>query len=45
LTSVECSFGLEERRLFMRPSGRLFRAAVQEGAQRTVENLKQLLEN
>jgi light-regulated signal transduction histidine kinase (bacteriophytochrome) len=36
---------LEERELFMRPFKKLIRTALQEGAQRTVENLKQLLEN
>jgi light-regulated signal transduction histidine kinase (bacteriophytochrome) len=39
------SFAFEERGLFMRPFENLIRTALQEGAQRRVENLKQLLEN
>jgi len=44
-TQMVFSFELEERELFLRPFERLFRATLQEGAQRTVENLKHLLEN
>ena len=44
-TQMVFSFELEERELFMRPFEKLIRATLQEGAQRTVENLKQLLEN
>lgn len=44
-TQMVFSFELEERKLFMRPFERLIRTALQEGAQLTVENLKQLLEN
>lgn len=43
-TQMVFSFELEERKLFMRPFEKLIRTALQEGAQRTVENLKQLLE-
>ncbi len=38
------SFEIRELELFMRPFKKLVRAALQEGAQQTVENLKQLLE-
>jgi signal transduction histidine kinase len=44
-TQLTFSFVVEERDLFMRPFERLIRMTLQEGAQRTVENLKQLLEN
>jgi len=44
-TQMVFSFELEERELFMRPFENLIRTALQEGVQRTVENLKQLLEN
>jgi len=44
-TQMVFSFELAERELFLRPFERLFRATLQEGAQRTVENLKHLLEN
>ncbi len=44
-TQMIFNFELEERGLFMRPFKGLIRTALQEGAQRTVENLKQLLEN
>lgn len=44
-TQLTFSFVVDERHLFMRPFERLIRATLQEGAQRTVENLKQLLEN
>lgn len=44
-TQLSFSFELEERDLFMRPFEALIRATLQEGAQRTVENIKQLLEN
>ena len=44
-TQMVFSFELEERRLFMRPFGQLIGSALQEGAQRVVENLKRLLEN
>ena len=44
-TEMVFSFELEERELFMRPFKRLVRATLQDGAQRTVENLKQLLES
>lgn len=38
------SFEIRELELFMRPFKKLVRAALQEGAQQMVENLKQLLE-
>jgi signal transduction histidine kinase len=44
-TQMVFSFELEERELFMHPFERLIRSALQEGAQQTVENLKQLLES
>src|SRR5208282_5070930 len=44
-TQLGFRFELEKRELFMRPFESLIRASLQEGAQRTVENLKQLLEN
>ncbi|MGC1864170.1 MAG: ATP-binding protein [Methylocystis sp.] len=44
-THLGFRFELEKRELFMRPFESLIRASLQEGAQRTVENLKQLLEN
>ena len=44
-TQVVFSFELEERELFMRPFKNLIRTTLQEGAQRTIETLKQLLEN
>jgi light-regulated signal transduction histidine kinase (bacteriophytochrome) len=44
-TQLGFRFELEKRDLFMRPFESLIRASLQEGAQRTVENLKQLLEN
>jgi hypothetical protein len=42
--SLIFSFEIRELELFMRPFKKLVRAALQEGAQQTVENLKQLLE-
>ncbi len=44
-TQLGFRFELEKRELFMRPFEGLIRASLLEGAQRTVENLKQLLEN
>ncbi len=44
-TQLAFSFEIEERDLFIRPFEALIRATLQEGAQRTVENIKQLLEN
>jgi len=44
-TQIAFSFEVEEKDPFMLPFGALFRAALQEGAQRTVENIKQLLES
>ncbi len=44
-TQIAFSFEVEENDPFMLPFGALFRAALQEGAQRTVENIKQLLES
>jgi hypothetical protein len=44
-TQMVFRFELEERELFMRPFEKLVRATLQEGAQRTVENVKHLLEN
>ncbi|HMK89473.1 MAG TPA: ATP-binding protein [Methylocystis sp.] len=44
-TQIAFSFEVEEQDLFMLPFGALFRGALQEGAQRTVENIKQLLES
>lgn len=38
------TFELRELELFMRPFEKLVRAALQEGAQQTIDNLKQLLE-
>lgn len=43
-TEVAFTFALEKRRLFMRPFEQLIRATLQEGAERTVENIKQLIE-
>ena len=44
-TQMVFSFELEERELFMRPFKNLIRTTLQEGAERTIETLKQLLEN
>jgi light-regulated signal transduction histidine kinase (bacteriophytochrome) len=44
-TQLAFSFELEERDLFMRPFEALIRGTLQEGAQRTVENIKQLIES
>ena len=44
-TRIAFSFELEELDLAMRPFQKLIRAAIQEGAAQTVENLKTLLEN
>ena len=44
-TRIAFSFEMEEKNPFMLPFGALFRASLQEGAQRTVENIKQLLES
>jgi len=44
-TQIAFSFEVEERDPFMLAFGPLFRASLQEGAQRTVENIKQLLES
>lgn len=44
-TRVLFTFELEERALFMRPFETLIRSALEQGALRTVENLKQLVEN
>ena len=43
-TKMHFSFVLEERKLFMRPFENLVRMALQEGAQLTIANLKQLVE-
>jgi hypothetical protein len=43
-TKIVFSFELEELDLAMRPFQKLIRAAIQEGAAQTVENLKTLLE-
>jgi hypothetical protein len=43
-TKIAFSFELEELDLTMRPFSKLIRAALQEGATQTVENLKRLLE-
>jgi signal transduction histidine kinase len=43
-TTLAFRFEVEEKSLFLRPFGPLIRASLQHGAQRTVENLKQLLE-
>ena len=43
-TKIAFSFELEELDLTMRPFSKLIRAALQEGAAQTVENLKRLLE-
>jgi hypothetical protein len=44
-TNILFSFEVEERNPFMLPFGAHFRAALQVGARRTVENIKQLLES
>jgi len=44
-TQIAFSFEVEENDPFMLPFGALFRASLQEGAQRTIENIKQLLES
>jgi signal transduction histidine kinase len=44
-TQIAFNFEVEEKDPFMLPFGALFRASLQEGAQRTVENIKQLLES
>jgi len=44
-TKLAFSFELEELDLAMRPFQKLIRAALQEGAAQTVENLKTLLES
>ena len=43
-TLLTFSFTLDEREMFLRPFAPLIRARLREGAQRTVENLRQLLE-
>ena len=43
-TKIAFSFELEELDLTMRPFQKLIRAALQEGAAQTIENLKSLLE-
>jgi hypothetical protein len=43
-TKLNFTFELRELELFMRPFEKLVRTALQEGAQQTVDNLKQLLE-
>lgn len=44
-TQVAFTFELPRLELYMRPFERLIRAAVQDGAERTLANLKGLLEN
>lgn len=44
-TQLLFTFEVEEQALFMRPFEKLIRSALEQGAQRTVENLAQLLEN
>ncbi len=44
-TELAFTFELEERKVFMRPFNRLVVERLQEGAQQTVANLKQLLES
>jgi hypothetical protein len=44
LTMLHFTFELRELELFMRPFEKLVRTALEEGAQQTVDNLKQLLE-
>jgi len=44
-TEIGFNFEVEEHDLFLRPFEALFRSTLQEGARRTVENIKQLLEN
>ncbi len=44
-TQIAFSFEVEEKDPFMLAFGALFRASLQAGAQRTVENIKQLLES
>ncbi len=43
-TNLSFTFVLEQENLFMRPFERLLRSTLQEGAERTVDNLKSLLE-
>ncbi len=43
-TNLSFTFVLEQENLFMRPFERLLRATLQEGAERTIDNLKSLLE-
>jgi signal transduction histidine kinase len=44
-TKLAFNFEVQEQDLFMRPFAALFRSTLKEGAQRTVENIKQLLES
>ncbi|MEK4034243.1 ATP-binding protein [Methylocystis sp. IM3] len=44
-TLVKFDIEVEERRLFMRPFRQILRESLDEGARRTVENLKQALES
>jgi len=44
-TEVAFTFELSELELFMRPFEKLIRVAVQDGAERTVKNLKGLIES
>lgn len=44
LTQLNFTFELRELELFMRPFEKLVRTALREGAQQTVDNLKQLLD-
>lgn len=44
-TKLDFSVEIQEQDLFMRPFAALFRSTLKEGAERTVENIKQLLES
>lgn len=44
-TRLDFSVEIQEQDLFMRPFAALFRSTLKEGAERTVENIKQLLES
>lgn len=44
-TEISFEFEMRELELSMRPFAKLIRAALQEGAEQTIENLKTLLEN
>ena len=45
VTELSFTFELLELKVFMRPFEQLVRSAIQDGAVRTVENIKRLVEN